>query len=208
MFASSQSRCAHVKRGNCIPLEPVQIIVELVEPLDSVTIAAPAESPIKEIKNDIQALKLSTETQVSDSLKETQVSDSLTETQVSDSLTETQVSDSLTETQVSEIQPIAVENTITTKTSKKTKTKIPLSLRIKVWNTNIGIDIGRTRCACCDVNEITQFQFECGHIISEASGGPTSLDNLLPICSSCNRSMHTMNLYEFKRKHFVETMEA
>ena len=92
------------------------------------------------------------------------------------------------------------------KEKPKPKTKIPLSLRFKVWDTHIGINNGKAKCACCEATEITQLQFECGHIIPESNGGPTILENLLPICMSCNRSMHTTNLYEFKRKHFIETM--
>lgn len=33
------------------------------------------------------------------------------------------------------------------------------------------------------------FDFECGHNVPESKGGKTTLDNLVPICARCNRSM-------------------
>jgi len=100
--------------------------------------------------------------------------------------------------------PVAIQPRQTPK--PKGKSVNPKSLRIKVWDVNIGLDHGRAKCLCCESTEITQFDFDCGHIVAEACGGPTKLDNLLPICSSCNRSMHNMNLYEFKKQKFPETM--
>jgi 5-methylcytosine-specific restriction endonuclease McrA len=37
----------------------------------------------------------------------------------------------------------------------------------------------------------------CGHIISEFNGGELKLDNLMPICNSCNSSMGTKNMNEY-----------
>jgi hypothetical protein len=53
-------------------------------------------------------------------------------------------------------------------------------------------------------NIISQHIFECGHVISEKNGGNVTLDNLRPICSSCNKSMGVMNLEEFKSKYFIK----
>jgi 5-methylcytosine-specific restriction endonuclease McrA len=39
--------------------------------------------------------------------------------------------------------------------------------------------------------------FECGHVISEFNGGTNKLNNLKPICVSCNSSMGTQNMDEF-----------
>ena len=44
--------------------------------------------------------------------------------------------------------------------------------------------------------------FEVGHIIPGKNGGETNLDNLLPICSCCNKSMSTVNLDDFKKNTF------
>lgn len=79
------------------------------------------------------------------------------------------------------------------------KKPIHKSLKIAVWNKYIGEDIGKTKCLCCEITEITQLKFHCGHIVAECEGGETNITNLMPICESCNKSMNKMNLYEFKK---------
>lgn len=80
------------------------------------------------------------------------------------------------------------------------KKSIPKALKIAVWNKYIGIDKGTAKCYCCDIITISQSSFHCGHIIAEANGGPTDITNLVPICESCNKSMRTTNLNDFKRR--------
>lgn len=66
---------------------------------------------------------------------------------------------------------------------------IPKALREQVW---IHFN-GRKFAHKCNViwckNEITVFNFHAGHNIPESKGGATTLENLRPICSSCNLSM-------------------
>ena len=84
---------------------------------------------------------------------------------------------------------------------KKTKKKsIPATLKRKVWNKYIGEEIGKAKCLCCKLTEITQLSFNCGHIIAESKGGELKMDNLKPICQSCNSSMGTMNMNEYMQK--------
>jgi hypothetical protein len=83
---------------------------------------------------------------------------------------------------------------------KKKKEKIPQKMRMMVWDKYIGLDKGKSKCKCCNDKEITQMDFECGHIIAEANGGKITIDNLLPICGPCNRSMKTDNLFVFQKK--------
>ena len=71
-----------------------------------------------------------------------------------------------------------------------------------VWNIKIGKQIGVSKCLCCNHNEISQQEFNCGHIISIKDGGLDILENLLPICSSCNGSMGSTNLVDFKNTYF------
>ena len=85
---------------------------------------------------------------------------------------------------------------------KYIKQKIPQSVRITVWDTYIGRSIGEKLCNICNTNKISQFNFHCGHVIAEKNGGKTSINNLRPICKSCNSSMRTMNLDDFKLKFF------
>jgi len=78
------------------------------------------------------------------------------------------------------------------------KKSISKALKIQVWNKAFTENVGKSFCKCCEITEITQLKFHCGHIIAEAMGGPTTLNNLTPICKSCNKSMRTKNLYDFK----------
>ena len=82
-----------------------------------------------------------------------------------------------------------------TKTKKKT---VPKVLRDLSWSKWIGEDIGKSKCFCCEVNEIKMSSFHCGHIVAEVNGGKTTVDNLRPICSACNLSMGSENLTDFK----------
>jgi hypothetical protein len=82
------------------------------------------------------------------------------------------------------------------------KKSIPKSLKKQTWDKWVGSSIGTTKCLCCEHEEIRQIEFHCGHIIAEADGGSTTVDNLLPICAQCNLSMGQMNLYEFKKEYF------
>jgi 5-methylcytosine-specific restriction endonuclease McrA len=69
------------------------------------------------------------------------------------------------------------------------KKKIPKALAEQVWITHLGHRFeGKCRVSWCR-NRITVFDYECGHNIPESKGGKTSLDNLVPICARCNRSM-------------------
>jgi len=81
---------------------------------------------------------------------------------------------------------------------KSGKATIPKTLRLAVWDKYVGLSVGQVKCLCCNMVDIHQGDFECGHIEAEAKGGPTNIDNLLPICSTCNRSMHTRNLNAFR----------
>ncbi len=84
------------------------------------------------------------------------------------------------------------------KTKKQT---IPKPLKKLVWNKYIGEDIGKAKCLCCKLTDITQLSFHCGHIIAESNGGELNLNNLKPICNSCNSSMGKQNMDEFIMKY-------
>lgn len=74
------------------------------------------------------------------------------------------------------------------------KIHITPELKKKVWNSSLCIGT----CYCCD-KEIAITEFECGHIIPRSAGGPTSLENLRPICRKCNSDMGTRNLEYYKQ---------
>ena len=74
-------------------------------------------------------------------------------------------------------------------------------LRQNVWkkrNTMIDGD-----CYCCN-SSIQYNNFECGHIVSVFCRGDTTLNNLEPICSSCNKDMGIQHLEEYRKRVRVE----
>lgn len=87
------------------------------------------------------------------------------------------------------------------KVKKLKKKPIPVALKRNVWNKWIGEAIGKSKCMCCKLTEITMLNFACGHIVAEANGGELKLDNLKPICVSCNSSMGTQNMNEYIEKY-------
>jgi len=87
------------------------------------------------------------------------------------------------------------------------KKTIPKALKIAVWNKYIGEEIGKAKCSCCNITDITQLKFHTGHIIAKANGGLTNIDNLKPICESCNKSMGIKNMDEFKQLLISQSKE-
>ena len=80
------------------------------------------------------------------------------------------------------------------------KKTIPKVVKDHTWSKWIGDDIAKTKCMCCELNEIKMNSFHCGHVIAEINGGLTSIENLRPICSACNLSMKTENMDDFKKR--------
>jgi hypothetical protein len=83
---------------------------------------------------------------------------------------------------------------------KKTKEKIPASVKNTLWSLYFPNAL-QGNCQCCQTEVISKNNFDCGHIISEKEGGEIKLDNLKPICRSCNSSMSTMNMNDFMKKY-------
>ena len=72
---------------------------------------------------------------------------------------------------------------------KPHKKKIPVALREQVWIKQMGRAFeGKCSTTWCQ-NRITVFDFQSGHNIPESKGGPTNLENLVPLCGRCNLSM-------------------
>jgi len=82
------------------------------------------------------------------------------------------------------------------------KAKILTKIKEEVWhcynecyNANIG------KCFACQKNEISQTNFACGHVISEYDNGSLTLENLRPLCTSCNSSCNTKHLFEWMKEN-------
>ena len=71
----------------------------------------------------------------------------------------------------------------------KSKEQIPKRIRELVWTTYNG-EVFTSKCyvSWC-TNKINVFSFQTGHDIPESKGGTLDIDNLKPICGSCNLSM-------------------
>ena len=80
---------------------------------------------------------------------------------------------------------------------KRKKKSIPATTKRLVWNTYIGEEIGKAKCTCCQLTDITQMSFHCGHIVPEFHGGESRVSNLRPMCQNCNSSMGTKSMEEF-----------
>ena len=91
------------------------------------------------------------------------------------------------------------------KIEKKTTRRktIPKPLKNSVWDEYIGNNRGTGECQVCE-KQIDSKDFECGHIVSVKEGGATNVSNMVPICGTCNKSMGTMDLHQFKDSYFSD----
>jgi len=81
------------------------------------------------------------------------------------------------------------------------KASIPRALKNEVWIAYVG-KVFEAKCGVrwCTTT-ITPFTFEAGHNVPESRGGATTVANLRPICSQCNKSMGcTYSIDEFSAK--------
>lgn len=93
------------------------------------------------------------------------------------------------------------------RTIQPRKKVISKKLREEVWLKHFG----KTFSAKCPVQwctrEISVFSFEAGHNIPESKGGKTTIDNLIPICGDCNRSMgDRFTIDEFSKQYASTTV--
>jgi len=77
---------------------------------------------------------------------------------------------------------------------------ITQAFRQAIWLKYCG-ETYKTKCLCCNSNEISVHNFECGHILSKKNGGLISMDNIIPICSFCNRSMGSTHMFKYMEKN-------
>lgn len=91
----------------------------------------------------------------------------------------------------------------------KLKMKIPKAVREQLWIRDMGQSFqGKCKTVWCK-NNLTVFDFHCGHNIPESKGGQTVLDNLVVICSRCNLSMGSQYTFtEWSQKHFMAEVKS
>jgi hypothetical protein len=81
-------------------------------------------------------------------------------------------------------------------TEPATPDEKPISMKLKktVWANHFG----KNKVGTCGCGENICFEdHHCGHIIARALNGPTVLENLRPVCRSCNLQMGTTNMDDF-----------
>jgi len=81
---------------------------------------------------------------------------------------------------------------------------IPKAVKSTLWNIHFTENNAKGECKVCN-KEIKMTDFDAGHIVAVANGGSDNLDNLMPVCSLCNKSMGVQNLNEFKKLYFEKT---
>jgi len=86
-------------------------------------------------------------------------------------------------------------------TNKSAERKsIPKSARDGLWRLSFP-DSLTGYCYCCS-KELDYHSFHASHIISVKNGGTDNISNLKVCCITCNLSMGTRNLEEFKQIYF------
>jgi hypothetical protein len=90
------------------------------------------------------------------------------------------------------------------KPKKYKKMHIPQTLRRAVWNYYIGESYGLGYCFAGCNGVISQTNFSCGHVLAEKHGGQLTVDNLRPVCMSCNSSMGTQNMIDFVKQYGLD----
>lgn len=98
--------------------------------------------------------------------------------------------------------PVAIiEKVKERKIKKYRKKKIPIALKHALWVHYNGKNF-ESKCVVkwCP-NMIDVFNFEAGHDIPESKGGACTIENMRPVCASCNKSMgNRYSITEFSTK--------
>ena len=69
------------------------------------------------------------------------------------------------------------------------KNSIPATVKNSVWNLYIGVNEKQGYCFCCKTEQISDRNFDCGHVQAKSKNGEATVQNLRPICGLCNSSM-------------------
>lgn len=87
----------------------------------------------------------------------------------------------------------AFNDHVTKCNGNKSKESIPSPIKEATWRNTMG-NILDGKCPVCMQHDISPWNYECGHIISEHAGGSATTTNLRAICNKCNKSMGTKNM--------------
>jgi hypothetical protein len=83
------------------------------------------------------------------------------------------------------------------KIDKPNKDDISPTFKNILWANKYGDIIKFAYCPVCNTNPIFSDNFSCGHIFPEVYGGKLTIDNVMPVCTGCNKLMTDKHLYAF-----------
>ena len=88
------------------------------------------------------------------------------------------------------------------------KKKIPVAFKEQIWLRQFGTEYqGKCPTIWCQ-NTISVFDFHAGHKIAESKGGPTTPDNLIPLCARCNTSMGVRTFDEWSNVNNLQKVPS
>lgn len=76
---------------------------------------------------------------------------------------------------------------------------IPKKVRGEVWKKHFGTSTEGS-CYCCKKGLSAFDDWHVGHIVAHVNGGTDTVENLRPVCGSCNLSMGSEHMDEFKAR--------
>ena len=79
---------------------------------------------------------------------------------------------------------------------------IPKKIRGEAWKAHFG-ESTQGKCYCCKTALDVFEDWHAGHVISHSNGGSDMASNIRPVCGSCNLSMGTENMDDFKMRCYA-----
>ena len=85
---------------------------------------------------------------------------------------------------------------------RESRKAIPARTKNAVWKLYFDEE-EHGNCFCCDkeickkASEPTK-TWNCGHVVSDHDGGEITVENMRPVCFTCNQQMKTQNMMVFK----------
>lgn len=90
---------------------------------------------------------------------------------------------------------------IETEATKFKRINIPVSVRITVWETWLG-EVYKAKCPICAKDIKCMDSWDASHIIASSKGGTNDLENLRPLCHTCNVGMRDMHMVVYIKRYY------
>ncbi len=102
------------------------------------------------------------------------------------------------------------ESKIKAVSTKSGRTKFPAFIRRMLWEKFYISELYPGECMVCNKKKLKMSTYEISHIVSLKNGGSNDISNLTVLCSQCNKSLNSNNLYEnphISKEKIEEKME-